>query len=84
MFPYGNVWSQKGTNQPITDEWLFSSINGQTILELLMEKDAAHPLIDYFKLSYDYMVGHPDMVGIHQKRAKKPTLHKNTQQITIL
>jgi hypothetical protein len=84
MFPYGNVWSHRNPNQPITDEWLFSDINGQTILELLMEKDAAYPLVDYFKLCYDFMIDHPDMIGIHQKRAKKSKPNKNIQQITIL
>lgn len=76
MFPYGNVWSQKSANQPITEEWLFSSVNEKLILEYLIEKDAAHPLIDYFKSCYDFMIANPDQIGIHMKRKKKVKANK--------
>lgn len=76
MFPYGNVWSQRSPNQPITEEWLFSTVNGKLILEHLMEKDASRPLIDYFKLCYDFMIKNPDQIGIHMKRKKKIKVSK--------
>lgn len=82
MFPYGNVWSQRGLNQPITDEWLFSMIGEQTILELLMEKDASKPLIDYFELCYNFMINNPDLIGIHKKRIKKSKPDKTARQVT--
>jgi hypothetical protein len=71
MFPYGNVWSQKSPGIPIDENWMWSDVEGMSILEALVRKDAAHPIIGYFKSSYDYMVGNPDQIGIHLKRKKK-------------
>lgn len=70
MFPYGNVWSQKAPDEPITEEWLWSEQNGAPILEALMRKDAARPLIGYFKSCYDFMLNNPDQIGIHLKRKR--------------
>ena len=71
MLPYGNMWSQLSDDIPITEKWLFTEMNKMTNLELLMRKDAAHPLIDYFKLSYDSMLKNKDQLWIHLKRRKK-------------
>lgn len=73
MFPYGNVWSQVSPGTPITDEWMFSEIDGMLILEALMRKDAAHPVNGYFKSCYRYMREHPEQIGIHLKRRKNAT-----------
>ena len=73
MFPYGNVWSQKEPGVPITEEWLWSTENGKTIFELLLEKDAMRPINGYFKSCYKYMLKNPGQVGIHLKRKKNLT-----------
>lgn len=70
MFKYGNVWSMKGPDDPITEEWLFSEENGMTILEALMRKDAAHPVIGYFHDVHEYMIKFPEEIGVHNKRKK--------------
>ncbi len=72
MFPYGNVWSQRDTDVPITEDWLWSNdTNGKLILESLMLRDAAKPILGYFKSAHKYMVCNPLEIGIHKKRAKK-------------
>lgn len=72
MFPYGNVWSQRGPDEPITEEWLWSDADGgTTVLEALMRRDAAFPLTGYFKSCHQFMVENPDQVGIHLKRKKR-------------
>lgn len=73
MFPFGNVWSQKAPGVPIDEDWLWSESNGMLILEALMRKDAAHPVIGYFKSTYDYMTKFPDQIGIHLKRKSMKT-----------
>lgn len=71
MFPYGNVWSQKKPDIPISEEWLWEDAGGMTVLEALMRKDAAQPLPSYFASCHKYMVENPDQIGIHLKRKKK-------------
>ena len=73
MFPYGNVWSQKEPEVPITEEWLWSLDKGKTIFEWLLEKDASRPINGYFKACYEYMQNNPDQIGIHLKRKKNLT-----------
>ncbi len=75
MFPYGNVWSQRDEDVPIDEEWLFSEVNGITILEHLMRKDAAYPLPGYFKVCSDYMKENQDQLWIHMKRRRKEIAH---------
>jgi len=70
MFPYGNVWSQREPDTPIDEEWVWTKVRKKLIFERLMEKDAAYPVKNYFKMSYDYMVKNPDQIGIHLKRKK--------------
>lgn len=70
MFPYGNVWSQIEPNVPITEDWLWSEQDGKTIFEMLMEKDAAKPVIGYFAACIEFMKKYPDQIGIHLKRKK--------------
>ena len=70
MFPYGNVWSQQAPDVPITEEWLWSEIDGVTIFEMLMNKDAISPIHNYFKSCYEFMNNNPDQIGIHLKRKK--------------
>lgn len=72
MFPFGNVWSQRSPGVPIDEPWMWSDAGGKTILEALIEKDAAAPIPGYFRACYDYMMANPDQVGIHLKRKKKP------------
>lgn len=74
MFPYGNVWSQKELDVPIDEEWMFSDTNGMTVLEQLMRKDAAHPVIGYFKSCLDYMQDNQDQLWIHMKRRRKEVI----------
>lgn len=71
MFPYGNVWSQKEQDVPIDEEWMFSEVDGKTILEWLMRKDAANPVKGYFKSCLDYMENNSDQMWIHMKRRRK-------------
>jgi hypothetical protein len=71
MFPYGNVWSQKEPNMPITEEWLMSELNEKFILESLIMRDAAHPLIGYFESCQRFMIDNPDQIGIHLKRKRR-------------
>lgn len=71
MFQHGNVWSQREPGVPIDEEWMWSDAGGKTVLEALIEKDAAHPIPGYFKACYDYMVSNPDQIGIHLKRKRK-------------
>lgn len=71
MFPYGNVWSQISSGDPITEEWLFSESGGKLILEILMLKDAAKPVVKYFESCYKYMLANPDQIGIHLKRKQR-------------
>lgn len=71
LFPYGNMWSQVLAGKPITEDWLFNEVDGKLILEHLMDKDAAHPVIDYFEKVYEYYVNNEDQIGIHLKRKKK-------------
>lgn len=70
MFPYGNVWSQQAPDVPITEEWLWSTIDGVTIFEMLLSRDALSPIKGYFKACYDFMLKNPDQIGIHLKRKK--------------
>ncbi len=72
MFPYGNVWSMKALDEPITEDWLWSDDEetGTLILESMMRKDAARPIQGYFKSCHKYLIENPDQVGIHQKRRK--------------
>jgi hypothetical protein len=71
MFPYGNVWSQKSLNNPITEEWLMSEVGGKLILEKLVMRDAAHPVIGYFESCRKFMIENPGQIGIHLKRKRK-------------
>ncbi len=71
MLPYGNVWSHRDQNNPISEEWLWQDGGKMTILEALMRRDAAHPLPGYFSSCYKYMRENPDQIGIHLKRKKK-------------
>lgn len=76
MFPYGNVWSQRAPDVPITEEWLFEESGGKLILEHLMQKDAASPVDGYFKGAYTLFkqedakrkAGLPNILWIHTKR----------------
>jgi hypothetical protein len=52
--------------------WSDADADGKTVLEALIEKDAASPIQGYFKSCYDYMLSNPDQIGIHLKRKKKP------------
>ena len=71
MFPFGNVWSQQAPGIPIDEPWMWSETDNMTMLEALVRKDARHPVIGYFKSSYDYMLANPDQIRIHLKRQKK-------------
>ncbi len=72
MFPYGNVWSMRAPDEPITEEWLFSKgEDGKLILEALMRKDAAKPAQGYFKNCLQFMETNPEQIGIHLKRKKR-------------
>jgi len=81
MFPYGNVWSQKGPDDPITESWLFEVAGSGTILEALMKKDAAFPVDGYFRGAHDLFkaedgkrkAGKPNILWIHTKRKDKAT-----------
>jgi hypothetical protein len=75
MFPYGNIWSQISPGVPITEEWMWSEIDGVTMLEALVRKDASRPIIGYFKSCHNYMLQNPDQIGIHLKR-KAQLKHK--------
>lgn len=76
MFPYGNVWSMYGKEEhPITEDWMFSEQDGKLILEHLMMKDAACPVVDYFELCYKFMVENPDQIGIHLKRKRNEVVN---------
>jgi hypothetical protein len=77
MFPYGNVWSQTAPPDndeffPISEEWIWTKHDGILMLERLMRKDAALPIEGYFGMVYQYMINHPEQIGIHLKRKKKP------------
>lgn len=74
MFPYGNVWSQISPGTPITEEWMWSEVDGMLILEALMRKDASNPVKGYFKSCHSYMKDHPEQIGIHLKRRKNVTI----------
>lgn len=74
MFPYGNVWSQRAPGVPIDEEWIWSFQSGRMVFESLMMKDAAHPVVGYFKSCYKYMLENPDQIGIHLKRKKRSGL----------
>jgi hypothetical protein len=71
MFPYGNVWSQRSPDVPITEEWIWGFSSGRLVLESLMMRDAAMPVPGYFRACHEYMVQNPDQVGIHLKRKRK-------------
>lgn len=71
MFPYGNVWSQKGPDDPITEDWLWSDVGGMSVFEALVRKDAAQPVKDYFVSCHQYMIQNPDQLNIHLKRKSK-------------
>lgn len=79
MFPYGNVWSQKGPDDPITEDWLFEDSGGKLILEHLMQKDAARPVDGYFKSANQLFKqedtkrrsGQSNILWIHTKRKDK-------------
>jgi len=71
MFPYGNVWSQKEPDVPIDEDWMFSESDGTTILELLMRKDAAHPVRGYFRACHKYVQENQDQLWIHMKRRRE-------------
>jgi len=79
MFPYGNVWSQRGPDAPITEEWLFEPSGSGLIIEALMKKDAAFPVEGYFKSTSDLFksedakrkAGKPNILWIHTKRKDK-------------
>ncbi len=79
MLPYGNVWSQKGQDQPISEEWLTESHDGVLVLESLLKRDAAHPVPDYMKTTYKLFqdedakrkAGRPNILWIHTKRKDK-------------
>lgn len=73
MLPYGNVWSQYGKDNPITEEWLLNTHQDMTMLERLIRKDAAHPVHGYFLSCFRYMKDNPDQIGIHLKRKRRPS-----------
>lgn len=73
MFPYGNIWSQKEPDVPITEEWLWSDMNGESVFEMLMKKDAQNPIKNYFAECLKFMKENPDQIGIHLKRKTKST-----------
>jgi hypothetical protein len=81
LFPYGNVWSQKEPDIPIDEEWLFSESGGKTILELLMRKDAAYPVVGYFKTCFEYMQNNRDQLWIHMKRRRREINDAESQAI---
>ncbi len=76
MFPYGNVWSQRAPDDPITEAWLFEESGGKLILEHLMQKDAAQPVEGYFKSAHALFkqedakreAGESNILWIHTKR----------------
>lgn len=70
MFPYGNVWSRRG-DVPIDEDWLFSFVDGKLILEHLMMRDAAKPVVNHFKTCLEYMNENPSQLWIHMKRRRK-------------
>jgi hypothetical protein len=86
MFPYGNVWSQRGPDDPITEEWLFEESSGSLILEHLMKKDAAFPVDGYFKSAYQMFkaedakrkAGQSNILWIHTKRKDKANSEQKT------
>lgn len=71
LMPYGNVFSQIKPGIPITELWLFEEYEGKLMIERLMDKDAASPILGYFKSVYDYMNQNPDQIGIHLRRKNK-------------
>lgn len=74
MFPYGNVWSQIEPDVPINEEWIMSENNGITVLEHLMQKDAAFPVNGYFASCFNYMQNNKDQLWIHMKRRRKEVI----------
>jgi hypothetical protein len=70
MLPYGNVWSQIEPDRPITEDWLWSELDGKLVFERLIDKDAVNPLKGYFAACKDYFEKNPDQIGIHLKRKK--------------
>lgn len=72
MFQYGNVWSQRAPDVPITEEWLWSNSGGMTIFEALVRKDAANPIKGYFASCLKFAAENPDQIGIHLKRQRRP------------
>jgi len=80
MLPYGNVWSQVGDSQPIVESWLLSDAeDGKLMIEHIMNKDAANPIIGYWKSAFEQWKkeskkqkeGKDNLLWIHTKR-KKP------------
>lgn len=79
MFPYGNVWSQRGPDMPITEEWLFEESGGGLVMEALMKKDAATPVEGYFRGAHSLFkqedakrkAGTSNILWIHTKRKDK-------------
>lgn len=71
MFPYGNVWSQIEPDVPITEDWLWSTKDGELMFKRLVDKDALNPIKNYFKSCHDFMQQNPDQIGIHLKRKKR-------------
>lgn len=71
MFQYGNVWSQRAPDVPITEEWLWSDVGGMTALEALMRRDAALPVRGYFASCHRFAAENPDQIGIHLKRQRR-------------
>ncbi len=78
MFPFGNVWSQRETGVPITEQWLWEESDGMLILEKLIRKDAAKPLPGYFRKVYEMfrqedekrLAGKEHVLWVHLKRKK--------------
>lgn len=70
MMPFGNVWSQRATDVPIDEPWLWSVADGKLILEHLLDRDAANPMPGYFRSCSDYARNNPDQIGIHLKRKR--------------
>jgi hypothetical protein len=70
MLPYGNVWSMFKDGTPFDINNIFNIVEGKTIIEHLMIKDAANPIEGYFSSVYAYLLKNPNQVGIHLKRKK--------------
>lgn len=70
MLPFGNVWSQRASEVPIDEPWLWELSEGRLILEHLVARDSENPLPGYFRSCKDFATANPEQIGIHLKRKK--------------